>query len=60
MSRRMKIRPARRKTAPIGQNAMLMPANVCTGGRPFSCITIGTTIPSRFDLCDGRITAACG
>ena len=48
---------AKHDTSEYGALTVLIPAKVCVGGRPFSCSATGTTSASRFDLCDGRITA---
>jgi len=50
----MKITPARRRMAPIGPKAMLIPPNTCAGGSPFSCMAALSTRLSRFDRCDHR------
>ena len=54
VERRMKMTPARRISAPIGPKAMLIPANRCAGGSPFSCMAAASTSVSRFDRCDQR------
>ena len=54
VERRMKITRARRTSAPIGPNAMLIPANRWAGGRAFSCMAAGSTSVSRLDRCDHK------